>query len=45
MSVGTGWGSVGAAPVTAWERTGDTKYRDKLVTGMKTIAALSRSRD
>jgi hypothetical protein len=41
MSVGTDWGSVGAALITAWERTGDTKYRDKLITSMKSIAALS----
>jgi hypothetical protein len=40
MSVGTDWGSVAAAQITAWERTGDTKYRDKLVTSMKSIAAL-----
>jgi hypothetical protein len=40
MSVGTDWGSVAAALITAWERTGDTKYRDKLETSMKTIAAL-----
>jgi hypothetical protein len=26
--------------VTAWERTGDSRYRDKLVTSMKTIARL-----
>jgi hypothetical protein len=41
MSVGTDWGSVAAALITAWERTGDTKYRDKLVTSMKSIAALT----
>jgi len=41
MSVGTDWGSVAAALITAWERTGDAKYRDKLVTSMKSIAALS----
>ena len=40
MSVGTDFGSVAAAQITAWERSGDTKYRDKLVTSMKSIAAL-----
>jgi hypothetical protein len=41
MSVGTDWGSVAAALITAWERTGDTKYRDKLTTSMKSIAGLA----
>jgi hypothetical protein len=41
MGVGTDWGSVAAAQITAWERTGDTKYRDKLITSMKSIAALT----
>lgn len=40
IGVGTDWGSVSAALITAWERSGDTKYRDKLVTSMKSIAAL-----
>jgi hypothetical protein len=41
MSVGTDFGSVAAALITAWERTGDTKYRDKLTTNMKSIAGLA----
>lgn len=40
LSVGTDWGAVSAALLTAWERTGETRYRDKLVTSMKTIAQL-----
>jgi len=40
VSVGTDWGAVSAALLTAWERTGDAKYRDKLLNGMKSIAAL-----
>lgn len=38
--VGIEWSSVASAWLTEWERTGDTKYRDKLITGMKSIAAL-----
>jgi hypothetical protein len=41
MSVGTDFGSVAAALITAWERTGDIQYRDKLVTSMKSIAGLA----
>ncbi len=37
---GIEWTSVAAAWLTEWERTGDLKYRDKLITGMKSIAAL-----
>ena len=37
---GIEWTSVASAWLTEWERTGDLKYRDKLVTGMKSIAAL-----
>jgi hypothetical protein len=40
LTVGTDWGSVSAALMTAWERTGDAKYKDKLVTSMKSIAGL-----
>lgn len=40
VSVGTDWGAVSAAILTAWERTGDNKYRDKLLTSMRSIAAL-----
>ncbi len=38
--VGIEWTSIAAAWLTEWERTGDTKYRDRLITGMKSIAAL-----
>jgi len=41
MSVGTDFGSVAAALITAWERSGDTKYRDKLTNSMKSIAGLA----
>ena len=40
LLVGIEWTSVASAWLTEWERTGDTKYRDKIVTGMKSIAAL-----
>ena len=40
MGVGTDWMSMAAAWLTEWERTGENKYRDKLVISMKTIAAL-----
>ncbi len=39
VSLGTDWGSFCAAWFTEWERTGDTKYRDKMIAGMKAIAA------
>ncbi len=38
--LGVEWTSAASAWLTEWERTGDLKYRDKLLTGMKTIAAL-----
>lgn len=42
MSFGTVWGSLAAAWLTEWERTGDTKWRDRLVAGMESIAALPK---
>jgi hypothetical protein len=39
VSLGTDWGSFCAAWFTEWERTGDTKCRDKMIAGMKSIAA------
>ncbi len=39
MQVGTDWGSVAANWLTAWERTGDDQYRDRLVGAMRTIGA------
>lgn len=40
MGVGTDWGAYSAALLTEWERTGNEKYRDKLETGLRSIAAL-----
>lgn len=41
-SFGTVWGSLIAAWLAEWERSGDTKWRDKIVNGMRSIAALKR---
>jgi hypothetical protein len=40
VGFGTDWGSLAAAWLTEWERTGDVKSRDKLLNGMKTIGAM-----
>ncbi len=37
IQVGTDWGSVAANWLTAWERTGDDRYRDRLVDAMRAI--------
>jgi len=37
IQVGTDWGSVAANWLTAWERTGDEQYRNRLVNAMQTI--------
>lgn len=42
MSFGTMWGSLAAAWLAEWERTGDTRWRDKIVAGMQSIGALKR---
>jgi hypothetical protein len=42
MSFGTDWTSAAAAWLTEWERTRDTRYRDKLVNGMRSIGAMPR---
>ncbi|MBW8814000.1 MAG: Tat pathway signal sequence domain protein [Caulobacterales bacterium] len=42
MSFGTVWGSLVAAWFTEWERTGDTRWRDRIVAGMESIAALPK---
>jgi len=42
MSFGTVWGSLIAAWLTEWERTGDTHWRDRIVAGMNSIAALPK---
>jgi hypothetical protein len=39
VSLGTDWCSFCAAWFTEWERTGEPKYRDKIVAGMKSIGA------
>lgn len=39
---GTDWCSFASAWLTEWERTGDKKWRDKIVAGMRTIGALPR---
>lgn len=39
---GTSWGSFVAAWLTEWERTGDTHWRDRILTGMNSIAGLKR---
>lgn len=41
-SFGTTWGSWIAAWLTEWERTGDVRWRDKLVNGMQSIGDLER---
>lgn len=41
-SFGTTWGSLVAAWLTEWERTGDARWRDKIVNGMQSIGALKR---
>ena len=38
--IGPDWFAACSNWLAAWERTGDTKYRDKIVTGMKCIAAM-----
>ncbi len=40
VSFGTDWCSFAAAWLTEWERTGDVKWRDKLLTGMKSIGTM-----
>jgi hypothetical protein len=42
MRVGPDWFAAASNWYTAWERTGDTKYRDKILAGMKSIAAMPK---
>ncbi len=42
IRVGPDWFAVASNWMTAWERTGDVKYRDKILTGMKCMAAMPR---
>ena len=39
VGFGTDWGSLAFAWLTEWERSGDTRVRDKLIAGMRTIGA------
>jgi hypothetical protein len=41
-SFGTVWGALIAAWLAEWERTGNTRWRDKIVNGMQTIGGLKR---
>ncbi len=40
IGFGTDWGSLVANFMTEWERTGDVRWRNKLLRGMKGIAAM-----
>lgn len=42
LQFGTSWGSLIAAWLTEWERTGDTRWRDRIVNGMRSIAAFPK---
>lgn len=39
LGFGTDWGSLAGAWLTEWERTGDARMRDRLLAGMRGIAA------
>ena len=39
-SFGTDWASLAANWLTEWERSGDTRWRDRLLAGMRDIAAM-----
>lgn len=41
-SFGTDWASLVANWLTEWERSGSTRYRDRILTGMRDIAAMPR---
>ena len=40
LRIGPDWLSYAGNWMTEWERTGNTRYRDKILTGMQSIAAL-----
>jgi hypothetical protein len=40
VGFGTDWGSMAVAWLAEWERTGNPHFRDKIINGMKTIAAM-----
>jgi hypothetical protein len=42
MQFGTVWSSLVAGWLTEWERTGDTRWRNRILAGMNSIAALPK---
>jgi hypothetical protein len=40
VSFGLDWGSLIATWLTEWERTGDTRWKDRLLAGMRSIGAM-----
>ncbi len=42
VRIGPDWFALCSNWLAAWERTGDTRYRDKILVGMKCIAAMPR---
>lgn len=42
IGLGTDWGALLAAWLTAWERTGEPRYRDKVLGTMADVAALAQ---
>ena len=40
LRIGPDWLAYAGNWMTEWERTGNTKYRDKIIAGMKSISAL-----
>ena len=40
LRIGPDWLAYAGNWMTEWERTGNTTYRDKIIAGMKSIAAL-----
>jgi hypothetical protein len=42
VSFGTDWCSFAAAWLTEWERTGDPQWRDKILTGLKSIGTMPK---
>jgi hypothetical protein len=42
LGFGTSWGALVAAWFTEWERTGDVRWRDRILAGMDSIAGLPR---
>lgn len=42
IGVGTDWGSMLANWLTAWERSGDARWRERIARGMASVAAMPR---